>query len=82
MQADAPHTRIEDRGGSLLLVYVKKRAPEAREGTVFTTIKNLIPEPRQADQPRHYVGKHRQPEPAPEPAPPAPTAEESQPAAV
>ncbi len=85
MQADAPHTRIEDRGGSLLLVYVKKRAPEAREGTVFTTIKNLIPEPRQAEQPRHYVGKHRQPEPAPAPEPtpaPAPTAEENQPAGV
>lgn len=47
---------------------------------MFATIKNLIPEPRQADQPRHYVGKHRQPEPAPEPAPPAPTAEDSQPA--
>ena len=47
---------------------------------MFATIKNLIPEPRQADQPRHYVGKHRQPEPAPEPAPPAPTAEDNQPA--
>jgi hypothetical protein len=51
---------------------------------VFATIKSLIPEPRQADQPRRYVGKHRQPEPvpAPDPTPPAPTAEESQPAAV
>ena len=29
---------------------------------MFATIKNLIPEPRQADQPRHYVGRHRQPE--------------------
>lgn len=29
---------------------------------MFTTIKSLIPEPRQADQPRHYVGRHRQPE--------------------
>ena len=47
---------------------------------MFATIKNLIPEPRQADQPRHYVGKHRQPEPTPEPAPPAPTAEDTQPA--
>jgi hypothetical protein len=51
---------------------------------VFATIKSMIPEPRQADQPRRYVGKHRQPEPvpAPEPTPPSPTAEESQPAAV
>ncbi|GGQ46404.1 hypothetical protein [Couchioplanes azureus] len=32
---------------------------------MFTTIKSLIPEPRQADQPRHYVGRHRQPEPVP-----------------
>jgi len=52
---------------------------------MFATIKNLIPEPRQANQPRRYVGKHRQPEPVPvpeDPAPPAPTAEEAQPAKV
>jgi hypothetical protein len=52
---------------------------------MFATIKSLIPEPRQADQPRRYVGKHRQPEPvaAPdEPAPPSPTAGENQPAGV
>jgi hypothetical protein len=30
---------------------------------MFATIKNLIPEPRQADQPRRYVGRHRRPEP-------------------
>ena len=44
---------------------------------MFATIKNLIPEPRQADQPRRYVGKHRQPEPAPmpDPEPENPTAE-------
>jgi hypothetical protein len=58
-----------------------------RQGGVimFATIKSLIPEPRQADQPRRYVGKHRLPEPVAspdEPAPPAPTAEESEPAAV
>ena len=29
---------------------------------MFATIKSLIPEPRQAEQPRHYVGRHRQPE--------------------
>ena len=29
---------------------------------MFATIKSLIPEPRQADQPRHYVGRHRQAE--------------------
>jgi hypothetical protein len=29
---------------------------------MFATIKSLIPEPRQADQPRNYVGRHRQPE--------------------
>ena len=49
---------------------------------MFATIKSLIPEPRQADQPRHYVGRHRQPEtiaaratvsviPGPAPAPEA-----------
>ncbi len=27
---------------------------------MFGTIKSLIPEPRQADQPRRYVGRHRQ----------------------
>ena len=43
---------------------------------MFATIKSLIPEPRQADQPRKYVGKHRQPEPVPAPDPtPEPTAE-------
>jgi hypothetical protein len=30
---------------------------------MFATIKNLIPEPRQADQPRRYTGRHRRPEP-------------------
>ena len=50
---------------------------------MFATIKSLIPEPRQAAQPRHYVGKHRQPEPAPAPETPAPTtAEETEPAAA
>lgn len=51
---------------------------------MFATIKSLIPEPRQADQPRRYVGKHRSPEPSPipEPAPEAPTAEEITAAAV
>jgi hypothetical protein len=39
---------------------------------MFATIKSLIPEPRQADQPRHYVGRHRQPEPVPVPVSPAP----------
>jgi len=29
---------------------------------MFASIKNLIPEPRQAEQPRNYVGRHRQPE--------------------
>jgi hypothetical protein len=51
---------------------------------MFATIKGFIPEPRRANQPRRYVGKHRQPEPSPVPdAPaPAPTAEEIQPAAA
>jgi hypothetical protein len=26
---------------------------------MFGTILSLIPDPRQADQPRHYVGRHR-----------------------
>lgn len=38
---------------------------------MFTTIKSLIPEPRQADQPRRYVGRHRLPEPV-APVSPAP----------
>jgi hypothetical protein len=51
---------------------------------MFATIKSLIPEPRQADQPRRYVGKHRQPEPLPDPDAPAPvpTAEETQPTVI
>ena len=32
---------------------------------MFAAIKNLIPEPRQADQPRNYTGRHRKPEPVP-----------------
>ena len=32
---------------------------------MFGTIKSLIPEPRQADQPRRYVGRHRQPDALP-----------------
>ena len=58
---------------------------------MFATIKSLIPEPRQAEQPRHYVGRHRQPEtiaaratvaviPAPAPSPEAGT--EPEPAGV
>jgi hypothetical protein len=52
---------------------------------MFATIKSLIPEPRQADQPRGYVGKHREPEPTPipeQPDPETPTAEKILPAAV
>jgi hypothetical protein len=36
---------------------------------MFAAIKSLIPEPRQATQPRHYVGRHRQTEPTPVPVP-------------
>jgi len=39
---------------------------------MFATIKSLIPEPRQADQPRHYVGRHRRAEPVPPAAPVSP----------
>ncbi len=39
---------------------------------MFATIRSLIPEPRQAEQPRHYVGRHRQTEPVPVPISPAP----------
>jgi hypothetical protein len=57
--------------------------PNAKGGVMFATIKSLIPEPRQADHPRRYVGKHRLPEPVAAPdEPPAPTAEESEPAVV
>jgi hypothetical protein len=37
---------------------------ETGEVSMFATIKNLIPEPRQADQPRRYVGRHREPDAA------------------
>ncbi|MFI5893343.1 hypothetical protein ACIA5D_24875 [Actinoplanes sp. NPDC051513] len=41
---------------------------------MFGTIKNLIPEPRQAHQPRNYTGKHRQADEVP-PVSPAPSEE-------
>ncbi|GIE32157.1 hypothetical protein Ait01nite_052020 [Actinoplanes italicus] len=42
---------------------------------MFATIKSLIPEPRQANQPRHYIGRHRQADPVPPvPAPTSPAA--------
>jgi hypothetical protein len=40
---------------------------------VFATFKSLIPEPRHANQPRRYVGRHRQPDPVPPIAPTAAT---------
>ncbi len=48
---------------------------------MFTTIRQLIPQPRLPEQPRRYVGRHRLPEPveAPEPAP-TPADEVHQPA--
>jgi hypothetical protein len=54
---------------------------------MFATIKSLIPEPRQADQPRRYTGRHRRPEPVMpaaqvSPAPIAATAESDEPASV
>jgi hypothetical protein len=36
---------------------------------MFAAIKSLIPEPRQAAQPRNYTGRHRQAEVAPVPVP-------------
>jgi hypothetical protein len=39
---------------------------------MFATIRSLIPEPRQSDQPRRYVGRHRQPEPVPPVVPVSP----------
>jgi hypothetical protein len=54
---------------------------------MFATIKSLIPEPRRADQPRRYTGRHRRPEPvnpvAPvSPAPVVAAAESDETAAV
>jgi hypothetical protein len=44
---------------------------------LFATIRHLVPQPRQAEQPRHYIGRHRVPEPVDEPTPePAPTIRE------
>ncbi|GAA0808562.1 hypothetical protein [Spirilliplanes yamanashiensis] len=47
---------------------------------LFAQIRNFVPAPRQPDQPKRYVGRHRVPEPveapAPQPAPqPAPSGE-------
>jgi len=36
---------------------------------MFATIKSLIPEPRQATQPRHYTGRHRRADSVPVPGP-------------
>jgi hypothetical protein len=49
---------------------------------MFATIKNLIPEPRQADQPRHYTGRHRRADAVPPAAPvsPAPSGPPASPA--
>lgn len=43
---------------------------------MLTRIKNLIPEPRQAEHPRRYTGRHRRPETVTPAAPvsPAPVA--------
>lgn len=51
---------------------------------MFATIKSLIPEPRQADHPRRYVGRHRQPDPVAPDAPvsPAPIAAAPAPSAA
>lgn len=47
---------------------------------MFAAIKNLIPEPRQSEQPRNYTGRHRRPEPVPPAAPvsPAPAPSEKE----
>jgi hypothetical protein len=56
---------------------------ERQGGVMFATIKSLIPEPRLADHPRRYVGRHRLPEPVAAPDEPLPpTAEETEPATV
>jgi len=39
---------------------------------MFATIKNLIPEPRQAHQPRRYTGRHRRADPVIAAAPVSP----------
>lgn len=43
---------------------------------LFAQIRNFVPAPRQPDQPKRYVGRHRVPEPVEPPAPqPAPAGE-------
>jgi hypothetical protein len=39
---------------------------------MFATIKSLIPEPRRAEQPRRYTGRHRRLEPITATAPVSP----------
>jgi hypothetical protein len=48
---------------------------------VFATFKSLIPEPRHANQPRRYVGRHRQPDPVVPPVAPTSPAPAPEPAA-
>src|SRR5690349_16413400 len=61
LQAAAPPSRIDVCPVSLLRVYAQDvRRPG--EVFMFATIKSLIPEPRQAEQPHNYVGRHRQPD--------------------
>ena len=73
-------SRIGAPGGSLLRIdtelFLSDQPPRGR--AMFSTIKSLIPEPRQANQPRHYIGRHRRPEPAPVPISPAPIGEASE----
>jgi hypothetical protein len=67
----------------LLIEAMHVQLAERQGGVMFATIKSLIPEPRVADHSRRYVGKHRLPEPVAAPdEPPAPTAEETEPATV
>ena len=63
-----PRIRDGVPDGSLLRIDTEAFAFDEppRGRAMFATLKSLIPEPRQADHPRHYVGRHRRPEPVPQ----------------
>lgn len=49
---------------------------------LFAQIRNFVPAPRQPDQPKRYVGRHRVPEPVEKPVPQPAPADETEPEPV
>src|SRR4051812_5099560 len=51
------------------LTETRRRWLPGRSPMLFAQLRNLVPTPRQPDEPKRYVGRHRVPEPVEEPAP-------------